>query len=56
MTNISSLVDSYGVYSYKDDLIYYKAENFRNWRHREIRVQKDPNINAYIKKLDEESK
>jgi len=54
MTNISALVDSYGVYSYKDDLIYYKAENFRNWRHREIRVQKDPNINAYIKKLDEE--
>ena len=54
MTNLSSLTDSYGVYSYKDDLIYYKAENFANWRHREIRVQKDWIINAYIKKLDEE--
>jgi len=54
MTNLSSLIDSYGVYSYKDDLIYYKVENFRDWRHRELSVQKDPMINAYIKKLDEE--
>ena len=54
MTNLSSLVDSYGVYSYKDDLIYYKVENFRSWRHRELSVQKDWLLNAYIKKLDEE--
>jgi len=54
MTKLSSLIDSYGVYSYKDDLIYYKVENFRDWRHRELRVQKDSNLNAYIKKLDEE--
>lgn len=54
MTKLSSLVDSYGVYSYKDDLIYYKVENFRSWRHRELAVQKDAMLNAYIKKLDEE--
>jgi len=54
MTQLSSLIDSYGVYSYKDDLIYYKTENFRDWRHREISVQKDPMLNAYVKKLDEE--
>ena len=54
MTKLSSLVDSYGVYSYKDDLIYYKVENFRDWRHRELSVQKDWLLNAYIKKLDEE--
>ena len=54
MTNLSSLVDSYGVYSYKDDLIYYKVENFRSWRHRELAVQKDWLIHAYIKKLNEE--
>ena len=54
MTNYDSLVDGYGVYSYKDDLIFYKIENFRDWRHRELRVQKDWLFNAYIKKLDEE--
>ena len=54
MTNLSALIDSYGVYSYKDDLIYYKAENFRDWRHRELAVQKDWLINGYIKKLNEE--
>ena len=54
MTNLSTLTDGYGVYSYKDDLIYYKVENFRSWRHRELSVQKDWLLNAYIKKLDEE--
>jgi len=54
MTNYSSLIDSYGVYSYKDDLIYYKVENFRSWRHRELAVQKDWLLNAYIKELDKE--
>ena len=54
MTNLSSLVDSYGVYSYKDDLIYYKVENFRNWRHRELAVQKDWLLKIYINGLDQE--
>ena len=54
MTNLSSLADSYGVYSYKDDLIFWKAENFSNWRHRELSVLQDWLMNAYIVKLDEE--
>jgi hypothetical protein len=54
MTNLSTLTDSYGIYTYKDDLIYYKVENFANWRHRELSVQKDWLLNAYIKKLNEE--
>ena len=54
MTNLSSIIDSYGVYSFKEELVYYKVENFRDWRHRELSVQKDWLLNAYIKKLDEE--
>ena len=54
MTNLSSLADSYGVYSYKDDLLYWKAENFSNWRHRALSVLQDWLMNAYIVKLDEE--
>jgi hypothetical protein len=54
MTNLRGQTDAYGVYSFKDDLIYYKVENFRDWRHREMRVQKDFLINAFIKKLNEE--
>ncbi len=54
MTNLSSLADSYGVYSYKDDLLYWRAENFSNWRHRALSVLQDWLMNAYIVKLDEE--
>ena len=54
MTTLTGQTDAYGVYSYKEDLIHFKAENFRDWRHRELRVQKDFLINAYIKKLNEE--
>lgn len=54
MTDITSLVDKYGVYTYKDPLIYWATENFQNWKHRELCIQKDPLLGAYICNLDEE--
>jgi len=54
MTNLSSIVDQFGVYIYKNPLIWFKVETFTNWRHRELTVKKDPMANAYICKLTEE--
>ncbi len=55
MTELSSVVDQFGVYIYKNPLIYYKAETFSNWKHRELTVIKDPIANAYIMRLNEET-
>ena len=54
MTNLSSIVDQFGVYIYKNPLIWFKIETFTNWRHRELTIKKDPMANAYICKLNEE--
>ena len=54
MVNISGLVDQYGVFTYKSDLIWFAIENFQNWKHRELVIHKDPIAKSYIIKLDEE--
>lgn len=54
MTNLSSVVDQFGVWVYKNPLIWFKVEQFTNWKHRELTVKKDPMANAYICRLDEE--
>ena len=54
MTEYDSIVDNFGVYTYKSPLIYFRCENFTNWKHRELTVKEDPFANAYICKLDEE--
>lgn len=54
MVRSSSLVDTYGVFTFKDPLIYFGAENFQNWRHRELAIKKDPIAKTYICKLDAE--
>jgi len=55
MTELNSIVDKFGVYIYKNPLIYFRIENFTDWRHREATVKKDPMANAYIQRLDEET-
>ena len=54
MTELSSIVDKFGVYIYKSPLIEHLIENFKMWKHREITMLKDPHANAFICKLDEE--
>jgi len=54
MTELSSIVDKFGVYIYKNPLIYFRVETFSNWKHRELTADRDPMANAYICKLDEE--
>ena len=54
MTELSNVIDKFGVYIYKNPLIYFRIENFGSWKHREVAMQKDPNANTYICKLDEE--
>lgn len=51
---IGSVADSYGIYTYKDDLIWFLVEDHENWRHREIALRMDGFIKIYIKRLDEE--
>ena len=51
--NISGIADSYGVYTYKDDLIWFVIEDHENWRHREIALRMDHMIKKYIKRLNE---
>lgn len=54
MVLFSSLVDTYGVYSYKSPLIWFGIENFDNWKHREMAIKKDWVAKCYITKLDSE--
>lgn len=51
---IGSIADSYGIFTYKDDLVYFMVENHDNWQDRELALRLDPFIKAYIKRLDEE--
>ena len=41
MTKLSNVVDKFGVYTYKSDLLNFRVEDFRNWKHRELTVKKD---------------
>jgi len=52
--SISDIADFYGGFTYKDDLVYFIAENIEDWRHRELALKKDPFIRAFICKLDKE--
>jgi hypothetical protein len=54
MTELSAIVDKFGVYIYKNPLIYFRVETFSNWKHRELVVKRDNIANSYICKLDEE--
>ena len=54
MVLVSSLVDTYGVFTYKSPLIFFSVENFRNWKHRELAIKLDPIAKTYICKLNEE--
>jgi hypothetical protein len=44
----------YDVYTYLNRLIYFKIDNYNNWKHREISLRFDPLLNTYITKLDNE--
>jgi hypothetical protein len=44
----------YDVYTYLNRLIYFKVDNYENWKHRELVLRRDPNFRIYITKLDEE--
>ena len=52
--NRSSVVDNFGVFSYKNRLIWFAMEDSSNWKHREERLKLDFMIKAYITKLDSE--
>jgi len=52
--SISDIADFFGAYTYKDDLIYFMAENIDDWRHRELALRKDPFIRAFVSKLNKE--
>ena len=52
--NLSDITDSYGQWTYNDELIYYAVEDHDNWQHRELVLRKDHFIRTYINKLDEE--
>ena len=54
MTNKSSLIEKFGVYAYKSNLIAFEADNHQNWRHRELAIQEDGLAKAYICELDKE--
>ena len=54
MVRIGSLADTYGVFTYKDPLVFFAAENFENWKHRELAIKADPIAKTYICKLDGE--
>ena len=54
MVNVSALTDTYGVFTYKDPLIFFAVENFQNWKHRELSIKADPIAKTYICKLDGE--
>lgn len=49
MTDFSNY---YNVFTYRDQLIYFKIENFNSWRHRELAVKKDFYLKKYISVLD----
>lgn len=51
---IGNVADAYGIFTFKDDLIYFVIEDHDNWQHREVALRTDPYIKAYIKRLDEE--
>ena len=48
MVNVSALTDTYGVFTYKDPLIFFAVENFQNWKHRELSIKADPIAKTYI--------
>lgn len=54
MTDLSGILDKFGVYVFKSVLIKWRFENFTSWKHREITAMKDPRANTYIQRLDEE--
>lgn len=51
---ISGIADAYGIFTYKDDLIWFMIEDHENWQHRELALRLDPYIRKYIKTIDEE--
>jgi len=51
---IGDVIDAYGVFTYKDPLIYLAIENINEWQHREAAIRMSPFIHSYISKLDEE--
>lgn len=55
MVDLSALVDQYGVFTYKSPLIWFIAENFSNWKHREVAIRDDFIAKTYICKLDQET-
>lgn len=54
MVQVGSLTDTYGVFTYKDPLIFFAIENFQNWKHRELAIKADHIAKTYICKLDGE--
>lgn len=51
---ITGIADNYGIFTFKDDLIWFMIENHDNWQHRELSLRLDPYIKKYIKRLDED--
>lgn len=49
---MSNLSDFYGVFTYRDPLLYFKIENFDWWMHRDWAVRRDPFLKKFINGLD----
>lgn len=47
-----SYSDYFGIFTYKDPLLFYKIENFNYWQHRDWVIRRDPFIKKFINGLD----
>ena len=54
MTRLADMTQVFGIYAYKSPLIRARAEDHKNWKHREFTVKKDYLARTYITVLDEE--
>ena len=49
---MANLSDFYGVFTYRDPLLYFKIENLDWWSHRDWAVRRDPFLKKFINGLD----
>jgi len=49
---MSNYSDFYGIFTYRDPLLYFKIENFDWWQHRDWAVRRDPFLKKFIHGLN----
>jgi len=49
---MSNFSDFYGLFTYRDPLLYFKIENLDWWMHRDWAVRRDPFLKKFINALD----